>query len=56
MGQNVFRELYASLLGLEIIIDVEFLKCKNQKPKSMYILVILMKFVIYLLSVTRTLR
>ena len=52
MGWNVFGESYASLFSLGIIIDV---KCKDQKPRLIQLLAILIKFVIYLLSAARTL-
>ena len=53
MRWNVFEESYASLFSLGIIIDV---KCEDQKPKLIQVLAILIKFVIYLLSATKTLR
>jgi len=40
MGQNILGMLYDVLLDLEIIIDVDTLKCKGQCPKSIQALVI----------------
>ena len=54
--QNIFEELYTSFCGLEMMTDVEFLKCEGQNPRSMQVFVILMKLVIYLSLVTRTLK
>jgi len=45
--QKFFEESYASLFGLEII-DVDLIKYKGQYLWLIYILVILMKFKIYL--------
>jgi len=56
MRRNIFWELYASLFSLEIIIDVDFLKYKGQNSRSIQVFVILMKLVIHLLLVTKTLR
>lgn len=44
MDWKVLEELYNSLLGLGIIMDVETLKCNGQWPNSMYVLVILINF------------
>ena len=54
--QNIFEELYTSFCGLEMMTDVEFLKCEGQKLKSIQVFVILTKLVMQLLSVTRILR
>jgi len=51
MGFKVFGELYTSLFGLEIMIDVNILKYKGQYPRLIYVLVILMMFEIHLLLV-----
>ena len=51
IGFKVFEELYTSLFGLEIMIDVDILKYKGQYPRLIYTLVILMMFEIHLLLV-----
>ena len=51
MGFKVFGELYTSLFGLEIVIDVNILKYKGQYPRLIYVLVILIMFEIHLLLV-----
>jgi len=56
MGQNILKVSYTGLLGLEIIIDVDFLKWDSQYLRLIHKLAILTKFVIYLMSVTKTLR
>ena len=56
IGCEVFGESCASLFSLEIIIDVDLLKCEGQKLRLIYELVILTKFVMHLLSVIRILR
>ena len=53
MELNVFRESYAGLLDLGIIINVGY---EGQKLKLIHVLTILMKFIIYLLLVISTLR
>ena len=50
MGLNALEESYSSLLGLEIIIDVETLEYVGQWPSSKYASVILIIFLKYLLS------
>jgi len=40
MSLNIFKVLYKALLGLEIIIDDDNLKCDSQWPKLIYALAI----------------
>jgi len=56
IGLKVFGELYTSLFGLEIMIDVDILKYKGQYPRLIYALVILIMFEIHLLLVIKILR
>jgi len=56
IGWNNLGELYVDLSSLEIIIDVEFLKYKGKKLRSIQVFVILIKLVIQLLLVTKVLR
>ena len=56
MGQNILKVSYTGLLGLGIIIDVDFLKWDSQYLRLIHKLAILTKFVIYLMLVTKTLR
>jgi len=56
LEQNILRESYINLFGLGMMIDIEFLKCKGQKLRSIQAFVILAKLIIQLLSVTRILR
>jgi len=44
MDWKALRELYDSLLGLGIIMDVETLKCDSQWPNSMHALVMAIRF------------
>ena len=50
MGLNALEESYSSLLGLEIIMDVEILEYVGQWPSSKYASVILIIFLKHLLS------
>ena len=50
MSLNALEELYNSLLGLEIIMDVETLEYVGQWPSSKYASVILIIFLKHLLS------
>jgi len=56
MGQKVLEESYDSLLGLEMIMNVETLKCNSQWPNSMHTLAILMNFLRYAASLIIFLR
>ena len=56
IGQKALEELYNFLLGLEIMMDVETLKCNSQWFNSMHILVILMNFLRHSISLTILLR
>ena len=38
IGLNIFGVLYKALLGLEMIIDVNILKCDGQYPNSKHML------------------
>jgi len=51
--QNVFRELYAGLFSFGMMIKINFLKFKGQYWRLMQALVMLTKFVIHLLLVTK---
>jgi len=56
IGRNILSRLYEVLLGLEIIIDDDNLKCNSQYCKLIHILIILIKFFKYILSLMITLR
>jgi len=47
IGLNILEELYKALLGLEMMMELDFLKCNSQYPKLMHTLAILMKFLRY---------
>ena len=44
IGQTILSESYKVLLGLEIVIDINYLKYKDQYPKLIHMLAILIKF------------
>ena len=54
--QKVLNKLYAGLFGLGIMINIDFLKYKGQNLRLIQVLAMLMKLVIYLLSVIKILR
>ena len=56
IGLNDLEELYEALLGLEMIMELDILKCNSQCPKLMHALAMLMKFFRYKLLLTITLR
>ena len=56
IGWKVLEKSYNSLLGLEIIIDIETLKRDSQWPNSIHVLAILISFQRYLTSLTHLLR
>ena len=49
-------KLYKALLGLEMMIDNEILKCDSQYPKLIHMLAILTKFFKHVSSLTIILR
>jgi len=56
IGLNVLEELYEALLGLEMMMELDILKCNSQHPKLMYTLIMLMKFLRHKQLLTITLR
>ena len=56
MGQKILSELYTSLFGLGIMIDINFMKYKGQNLRLIQVLAMLTKLVIHLLLVIKNLR
>ena len=56
IGLKALGEPYNSLLGLEMIMDIETLKCAGQWPSSKHASAILMIFLKYILSLIILLR
>jgi len=55
IGWKALRESYDSLLGLEIIMDIETLKYDSQWPNLMHVLEILISFLKYVTFLTHLL-
>ena len=53
---NIFGVSYKALLDLEIMIDINVLKCNGQCPKLIHVLAILIKLLRQDLSLIMTLR
>jgi len=56
IGLNILEVLYKALLDLEIIIDVDVLKCNDQYPNSIYTLAMLINLLRYSKSLIISLR
>jgi len=56
IGWNTLGELYTGLFGLEMMININFLKCNSQWLRLIYKLAMLTKFVIHLELFTKILR
>ena len=56
IGLNILEESYKALVGLEMMMELDVLKCNSQCPKLMHTLAMLMKILKYKQLLTIILR